>query len=468
MTKAYDKAWLDGILYVLHKNGVNNKLWKLIKCLNSNLKTAIQTKYGKTRQINIKDSIRQGGVLSVSLYALLMDEINKDMRVTDLGIQVPGSDTRIPCLLWMDDVLLIETSKEKTQALLNMTDHTSKKYHVEFGMPKTKYLRPGKIRTPIELKLGDDIIDETENYTYLGEINNKAMNLKDQIKSIEGKVEAAYQTLVAVAEDQNFKTVKMECIWKLVKTCIVPIITYASETWEPTKAEIKKLNQILDRIIKRILMTPEATPREALYIETGLLDVETMIDIKRLNMMARLNDNRSELMTTVLTNPDSKWMKRTKEIMEKYNIEDGDLTSKEKANEAINLAVHMKMYQKVNAVREERSKLKFFLDGKMSWIAEQPAEYMVKLTRKQASTIFKARTRMIKVKANYKNEYPDQTCRACKIEIETQQHALYECTALNPTTSASNDSTELFCNDTEQLKILAKKIDQICEILIET
>ena len=447
MTKAYDKAWLDGILYVLHKNGVNNRLWKLIKCLNSNLKTAIQTKYGNTRQINIKDSIRQGGVLSVSLYALLMDEINKDMKLTDLGIQIPGSDTRIPCLLWMDDVLLVETS---------------------FGMPKTKYLRPGKVRTPIEMKLGDDILDETDKYTYLGEINNKAMNLKDQIKSIEGKVEAAYQTLVAVAEDQNFKTVKMECIWKLVKTCIVPIITYASETWEPTKAEMKKLNKILDRIIKRILMTPEATPREALYIETGLLDVETMIDIKRLNMMARLNDNRSELMTTVLTNPEGKWMKRTKEIMEKYNIEDEDLTSKEKANEAINLAVHMKMYRNVNAVREERSKLKFFLDGKISWIAEQPAEYMVKLTRKQASTIFKARTRMIKVKANYKNEYPDQTCRACKIEIETQQHALNECAVLNPTPPASNDSTELFCNDTEQLKILAIKIDQICETLIET
>ena len=435
VTKAYDKAWLDGILYVLHKNGVKNRLWNLIKSLNSNLKTAIQTKYGLTRQINIKDSIRQGGVLSVSLYALLMDEISKDMSQTDLGIQIPGSDTRIPCLLWMDDVLLIETTRENNQALLNITDNTSKKYHIEFGMPKTKYLRPGKSKTPIELKIGDNIIDETDRYTYLGEVNNKGMNLKDQIKNIESKVEAAYQTIVAIAEDSNFKTIKMECIWKLVKTCIIPIITYASETWEPTKAETKKLNQILDKIIKRILMTPEATPREALYIETGLLDVETIIDIKRLNMMARLNNNKSEMMATVMSNPQSKWMKRTKAIMEKYNIEEGELDgSKQEANEAINLAVHWKMYQKVNAIREERSKLKIFLDGKGSWIAEQPAEYMEKLTRKQASTIFKARTRMTKVKANYKNEYPDQTCRACKRELATQQHALYECETMKTTT----------------------------------
>ena len=43
---------------------------------------------------------------------------------------------------------------------------------------------------------------------------------------------------------------------------------------------MKKLNQILDKVIKRILMTPDSTPREPLYIETGLLDIETTIDEK--------------------------------------------------------------------------------------------------------------------------------------------------------------------------------------------
>ena len=75
------------------------------------------------------------------------------------------------------------------------------------------------------------------------------MNLKDQIKNIESKVEAAYQTVIAIAEDQNFKDIKMECIWKLVKTCIVPIITYTCETWEPNKGEMKTLKQILDKIL---------------------------------------------------------------------------------------------------------------------------------------------------------------------------------------------------------------------------
>ena len=106
VTKAYDKAWLNAIMYVLHKQGLKGRVWKIIKDLKSNLKTTIQTKFGPTRQIRITDSIRQGGLLFVTLYALLMDEINKDMEGSDLGIKFPETNIRIPGLLWMDDVVL--------------------------------------------------------------------------------------------------------------------------------------------------------------------------------------------------------------------------------------------------------------------------------------------------------------------------------------------------------------------------
>ena len=128
-------------------------------------------------------------------------------------------------------------------------------------MAKTKYLITGKDNNEVTLTLGDQTIEETEKYTYLGEVNNKKFNLLDQIKSISGKVEAAYQTIIAVAEDKEFRKIKMQTIWTLIQTCIIPLITYASETWHPKKQEAKNLNQILDKIIRRVLMTPDATPR---------------------------------------------------------------------------------------------------------------------------------------------------------------------------------------------------------------
>ena len=101
VTKAYDKAWLNTIIYATHKNGLTRKNWRIVKELNSNISDRIRIKHGDTRTINIKDNIRQGGVLSVIEYANIMDEISKRM--------------------------------------LDITDDIATRYHIKFGQKKAKY-----------------------------------------------------------------------------------------------------------------------------------------------------------------------------------------------------------------------------------------------------------------------------------------------------------------------------------------
>ena len=75
-------------MHVLHKQGVTDNHWTIVKKLNENLTAKLQTKFGLTREIKIKDSIRQGGVLSTTLYGLLMDEIGKEINKENIGIQI--------------------------------------------------------------------------------------------------------------------------------------------------------------------------------------------------------------------------------------------------------------------------------------------------------------------------------------------------------------------------------------------
>ena len=133
VTKAYDKAWLTGIMHVLYKQGLTDNHWTLVRKLNENLTAKIQTKYGMTRTITIKDSIRQGGVLSTTMYGLLMDEISKEIKKENIGIKTTEEAERKGSLLWVDDVLLITTEGEDLQKSLNITNETSDKYHVEYG-----------------------------------------------------------------------------------------------------------------------------------------------------------------------------------------------------------------------------------------------------------------------------------------------------------------------------------------------
>ena len=98
----------------------------------------------------------------------------------------------------------------------------------------------------------------TEKYKYLGEIFNSKGNLSDQIKELKGKAEAAYQTMLAIAGNKHFQNIEMKTIWKMLETCIIPILTYAGETRNPTKKENKEINSILALLARpvRAVATP--------------------------------------------------------------------------------------------------------------------------------------------------------------------------------------------------------------------
>ena len=84
--------------------------------------------------------------------------------------------------------------------------------------------------------------------------------MEEHIKDIKGKTEAALQTIFNLTGNDNFSNMEMKVVWKLVDTCIIPIITYAAEAWMPTKTEMEQLEKIFSNTLKRILKTPITTP----------------------------------------------------------------------------------------------------------------------------------------------------------------------------------------------------------------
>ena len=116
--------------------------------------------------------------------------------------------------------------------------------------------------------------------------------------------------------NQHFNNIELETAWKLLETCIQPIITYGGETWEMTKQEEKRINQIQENIyIRRILMVPQSTPTESLYIETGLLDITTIVTKNRLNMEKKLHKHPEKLTSKIMElNTKNGWKDTTNKI----------------------------------------------------------------------------------------------------------------------------------------------------------
>lgn len=466
VTKAYDKAWIEALINVLYKQGIKDSTWLVCKELNKNLTARIMTQHGLTREIKITDSIRQGGVLSVIMYALLMDEITKETRKQNIGENLWTNGHKINTLLWMDDVALITNNEEDMRKLLETTEKIAGKYRIEFGQEKSKIMIINPTRKKIEISpmyIQGKQIEQTTTYKYLGYTINNKNNLKSHLKNIKSKVEGAYQTILAIMGNQNFSNIHMEIPWQLIKTCIIPIITYAGETWHPNKQETKEINQLLDNIIKRLLMVPQSTPREVLYLETGLLDPAALIQRNRINQYDKIHKQCNNMTTNLIQdeNP-TKWKLETLRIMEEYTINETSIRSanKNNAKNIINKAVKHKFLEKLKQTGAEKSKVSNLINNE-NYVELRMQKYLTKLTRQEASIIFKTKTRMLDVKNNYKNKYNDLKCRKCKTAEETQQHILQECPAIHTNNQLRIETYEVHGDSIILAKRAAMKIIDI-------
>ena len=117
---------------------------------------------------------------------------------------------------------------------------------------------------------------------------------------MKGQVEGAYQKMIALMGNTAFQGIEMEVAIEYCEKCIMPIITTGAEAWTPTKYNYKELNKIMDNILKRLLKTAKSTPREALYMETGLADPETIIKTKRINYEHKSLNSDNETMKAIM------------------------------------------------------------------------------------------------------------------------------------------------------------------------
>jgi hypothetical protein len=79
LEKAYDKVPRNVMWWVLQKHKVSSKYITLIKDMYDNVGTSVRTSDGGTNDFLINIGLHQGSALSPYLFALVMDEVTRDI-----------------------------------------------------------------------------------------------------------------------------------------------------------------------------------------------------------------------------------------------------------------------------------------------------------------------------------------------------------------------------------------------------
>ena len=232
----------------------------MIKKINTNFRARIHTKHGLTREIKIRDSMRQVGVISVIKYATLIDEIAQELKKNNIGLMTKQG-TQLNTLLWMGDVCLIHHDQTTLQQMLDITNHVAKKHHIEFGAAKCKVVKIGP-GLKSKITLNNTTLEEVPKYKYLGKICNSKGNLEEHLKETESKITAAMQKILSETGDKEFKGMRMKAIWQCIEATIVLIMTYSSESWDPTKKKKNKSRRYSTQQLKRQWTSHRERPQQ--------------------------------------------------------------------------------------------------------------------------------------------------------------------------------------------------------------
>ena len=94
-------------------------------------------------------------------------------ELNNLGLGVSEGDVKVSALLYADDTALVSLTEQDMQQLLDTLHDWCKRWRVLINTDKSKvvhFRRGRRQRTEFVFKVGDNVLELTEKYKYLGVI----------------------------------------------------------------------------------------------------------------------------------------------------------------------------------------------------------------------------------------------------------------------------------------------------------
>ena len=123
-----------------------------------------------------------------------------------------------------------------------------------------------------------------------------------------------------------------------------------------------------------MLLTPFTTPRECLYMQTGIFSVEYMAEENRITYMDKMIRQKETIQRTISNNNNGKgWKKTTEETMRKMDIKPEDIKeSKHQTKQMIKEKINKTFMEEINEGGKDKHKVQFLKRGSENkWNARQ-------------------------------------------------------------------------------------------------
>ena len=226
----------------------HNKLWKILKeigipdhltCLLRNLYTGqeatVRTGHGTTDWFQIGKGVRQGCILSPSLFNLYAEYImrNAGLEEAQAGIKIAGRN--INNLRFTDDTTFMAESEELKRLLMKVKED-SEKVGLKLNIQKTKIMASGPITS---WEIDGETVETVTDFIFLG---SKITADGDSSHEIKRRLLLGRKARTNLDSILKSRDITLSTQVRLVKAMVFPVVMYGCESWTIRKAEHQRID----------------------------------------------------------------------------------------------------------------------------------------------------------------------------------------------------------------------------------
>ena len=261
-TKAFDCVRYDKLFELLLKKDIPGTVIRLL--LDSYTRQYAYMRWNNCMSTPIKMEIgvKQGGVLSPTLFCIYFDELLRRLRETDVGCHV--GHMSYAAFGYADDLLLLSPSIHGLEILVKTSEPFASEYGVTFNAKKTECICFSKNACPLQrqVKVNGQHVKWKDKVKYLGIILTNDMcddaDIRAKIWEFIGSVNRLNAQFRVVPDQIRIRLLQTYCTaW------------YGCQTWLLNTTSVKGMNIEWKKAVRRTLNLPRTTRSKLVPLLAG-------------------------------------------------------------------------------------------------------------------------------------------------------------------------------------------------------
>ena len=288
LVKCFDRLWLKDCVVDLHECGMRERDAYMVYRLNEKANFRVDTPNGITKEINVKEIVKQGTVYGPKLCCASTGKINENLDKQEMLYP----SVSLQAVTFMDDIFS-GGAKNFVQAVMTNCKIKEAEKLWEFSSKKSPWMcikNGSRNVEDIEVEVTQGKLGKTSVHKVLGNYVNDKGNMDDQLKFMEEKLGGVISETNKMCSQDKLGKLEWEGKKTVYDDQLVHAVFHNTEAWTNLrKSDWEKLESIQGKLLRGIFGMPKTTPYWGMLYELDIIPIKLHTTFNRLmvyhNMM---------------------------------------------------------------------------------------------------------------------------------------------------------------------------------------